>query len=58
MSFNHLTGNTGKTVFPLKLNDMLIYLFNLPGEDLNIRMHLKTKFIVIGSLLSSNSHII
>lgn len=36
---------------------MVIYLFNLPSEDLNIRTHLKTSFIVIGTLLSGICHI-
>lgn len=48
----------GKTVFLPKFSDMVIYLFNLPSEDLNIRTHLKTSFIVIGTLLSGICHII
>lgn len=43
---SRLTGNAGKTVFPPKFSDMLIYLLNLPSEDLNIRIHLKTRFLV------------
>lgn len=37
---------------------MGIDLFSLPSEDLTIRTHLKTWFVVVGSLLSGSSHII
>lgn len=37
---------------------MVICLFNLSNEDLNIRIHLKTRFILIRSLLWGSSWII